>query len=389
MAAVVKRTRRPSFHLIILSCLSLLFLCYYGLSLWSMRLLPKEPSILLKATLTAPDHSPLASRLTNSFSKNGSKLTAGNPQYLWLSETKVILFLNYSVQGGRFVQPALYDLSSRECTSLYDLGKNAVNAETVLPSPNGAHLLWHNENGMRNKTIKTGKSTFEFQSAVFGKFVVSDLNGAVLQTYTPPKGQEISEFEWVDDIHWVAWLTGIENGYEQIQAKAMGDLSQPNVIQVVKTQPTEEYKKRYQVMRFSDIHMRVTPTLTVGEWNKMVSASDNAKSGSFLVAPPFENQRCIALSGDRKRLAWMTAHPMNAPLEKWYASFLTTPFRELRTRYNFWISDATGSNMRRVGGIDIEEGSDKPPSAVEWLPGDKIVCIRFQGKLWVIPVKSL
>ncbi len=85
----------------------------------------------------------------------------------------------------------------------------------------------------------------------------------------------------------------------------------------------------------------------------------------------------------------MTAHKMNAPLEEWYAGFLARPFRELRTRYNFWLSDADGSKMRRVGVIDIEEGAQASPSAVEWLPGDKSFCIRFQGKLWVIPVKSL
>ncbi len=142
-------------------------------------------------------------------------------------------------------------------------------------------------------------------------------------------------------------------------------------------------------MRLSDLQMRVTPTLTVGDWNEMISTEDSSKSGSYLLAPPFEEQRIIALSGDRKRLAWMTAHRMNAPLEKWYAGFLAEPIRELRTRYNIWLSDADGSNMRRVGGIDIEEGANAPPSGVEWLPGDKSFCIRFQGKLWVIPVKSL
>ncbi len=389
MATVVKRTKRPSVHLLILSCLTLLFLCYYGLSLWSVRLLPKEPSILIRATLTSPDHSSLPSRFPKSLSKKGLKLTSGNPEHLWVSETKVILYLNSREQGGRFEQPALYDLSSRKWTPLYALGKSAVNAETVLPSPDGAHLLWHDRLGTRITAIKSGKSVYKAQRAIYGKFVVSDLNGTVLQTYSSPKGQEISEFEWVDDAHWVAWLIGIENGYEQIQAKALGDLSQPNIIQVVKTQPTENYKKRHEAMRFSHLQMRITPTLTVGEWNRMISAEDNSKSGSFLVAPPFEEQCCIALSGDRKRLAWMTAHRMNAPVERWYAGILAQPVRELRTRYNFWFSDTSGAIMRRVGGIDIEDGANAPPSGVEWLPGDKSFCIRFQGKLWAISVKSL
>ena len=161
MAATVKRIRRPSVHLLILCCLSLLLLCYYGLSLWSMRLLPKEPSILLKATLTSPDHSSLPSQFNKFLSKKQSKSTVGSSEHLWLSETKVILFLNSHEQGGRFEQPALYDLLTQKSTPLHALGKSAVNAETVLPSPDGAHLLWHNRLGTRKKTIKSGKSAYE------------------------------------------------------------------------------------------------------------------------------------------------------------------------------------------------------------------------------------
>jgi hypothetical protein len=144
-------------------------------------------------------------------------------------------------------------------------------------------------------------------------------------------------------------------------------------------------------------------TKYVGDSSVTVVKADLSPSHSgsrqifFMPVPPFVcGDYDVALSPDGQRLAWIFLEAR--PLPGISALNHTRVSRWLPiTASALWISNVDGSNMRRIGGIDVDQLVRRQANVtwsttntmlrgLSWCPDGKHVSFVYRGELWSVPV---
>ena len=313
-------------------------------------------------------------------------------QYFWLTKNKILAFESSAGNGYKY-QSALFNIekSSPSHIPLLDSALSSTknyHSECITPSQDGKHLLWI-ESPDISGVYKRNRGFI--RNRLFPKnIVISDLEGKVIQSFSPPNHLSTLFAKWVDARRWTAILYNSTNFNSGPKTRAFGNISYPSKFDLrsetaeemgrIPSQLLIKYSKSY---RRGEVYFQ--RELTKEEANE----SDSAVRDSYLtkIKAPGDLSVCqVQFSHDKTRIAWVTESSNYTDIEDWLANTFYRQIRDEKNYADLWITNGVGLHPIYFGRIESKRSQSSYINALAWRPGDKSVSFIFNGKIYLVPV---